>query len=262
MKVPGQSPSQEEPGKKYDYGDLLKYGQVALAAYRKYETDSASIEGLKELHHQKQSYISVESVAYYDQEHNEIIIGFKGTNLGNWTDIVADCELGFKNIVNLPFSSAYNYYAKAFYLKTMEIAEELGIERPRVTLTGHSLGGYIATYVAARMGVAARVFSAPAMHNISNKSLASSNILNVYREGDRVVENTGRWSQHQENLLILPGASAWIGMENHDMKIIMKKMEEGIQPVQVQLNKNVEDRQPLIVELEVLGTREGFQLDI
>jgi len=101
---------------------------------------------------------------------NEYVIAMRGTEITDWGDLVADFGI-IRRKFGVQFLNALNAYN--VYLGQARKAS--------LTITGHSLGGALAKYVAAKHGVNAVAFNAPGikgMGGLSSKH-AKATIHNV-----------------------------------------------------------------------------------
>lgn len=122
----------------------------------------------------------------------EVVIAYRGTELlgiGNsttWADIWADLHL----VAGAAPSQAY--HALAFYMAAMNVT---GVSDSNISLTGHSLGGALASIIANLVRATAVVFDpAPntdastelANHFIVSGTSGSADITRIISEGDPI----------------------------------------------------------------------------
>lgn len=174
--------------------------------------------------------LGASAVAFYDSRKKRVIIGYKGsTTISDF--LLADLGLMIKNHVN--FINPANYFmgdARKFFERVLKLVEVNGLGNPQIILTGHSLGGYIATYIGALFNLEAIVFSAPPLHQAVRKQKSYlSHVVNIYRKGDPVVEWTGKG--HHENFIIFPrGRSKNFAKRYHSLDVTIKMLEEEMEP--------------------------------
>ncbi|MDH5571446.1 MAG: hypothetical protein OEY89_06750 [Gammaproteobacteria bacterium] len=87
---------------------------------------------------------------YRNKKSAEFVIALRGTEVTDWGDIVADLAI-IKRKLSPQFIDAYHAYEA--YKRT--------IKSNKFLITGHSLGGALAKYIAARYGEKAIAFNAP-----------------------------------------------------------------------------------------------------
>ena len=97
------------------------------------------------------------AVAYKNNLTNEIVIAYRGTD-SPLDILISDGQIAF-NLKPQQASAAVNFYEKV-------LAEN---EDCSISITGHSLGGALAQYVASLKHVPATTFNAPGMLNLLNK---------------------------------------------------------------------------------------------
>jgi hypothetical protein len=135
------------------------------------------------------------AVALKNDQEKIILIAYKGTDPTNAYDIRADIELMASNITNGSVLANYVQSAYNFYNGIKKNSE---YKDYKIILTGHSLGGFIATQIAVRTGELARIFSSPSNFLTAKKfNIAASfasvgylplpNVINFARSWDPVV---------------------------------------------------------------------------
>ena len=160
------------------------------------------------------------SVGLLSNDGKYIIISFRGTS--SLLDVKTDINLMMQNINNGELISDYISQGYKFY-------RILKQKYPNATviLTGHSLGGYIASIIAMKSGEIARVFSSPANYIINNKNL----FANVANTMDPVVNLSGR---HVSSEIFFPGTSDLLA--NHKLKTLIEAIRAETRPTNVYLN--------------------------
>jgi putative lipase involved disintegration of autophagic bodies len=118
-------------------------------------------------------------------------------NLKTWG--AAKCNLEIRKVAEVLA------FGERFYTGALREAKKaLNGKTPKVYVTGHSLGGYIATYVAAKNNVEASVFNAPPgaryalLSSRSNASTFDQKVNNKivnYRINDDVVSSFAGWNR-------------------------------------------------------------------
>jgi hypothetical protein len=204
---------------------VINYAQASLDAYKleeefnpekitatKYESPK-DYDRYYTLGINKSSFYAT---AYIDRgnstDKRKVIIAYKGTS--NQTDIYSDMQL---MVIN-----AFPYYAPQLssllinaFLFYDEVNNKLKADPSvkagyDITITGHSLGGFIAAVVASEKGDKARIFSSPATYIAStalspyqNSNIPMPNVINFVRYEDPVVNLSGR---HVENMVYYPAS--------------------------------------------------------
>lgn len=256
-----------ESGNDYDLSNLLPYAVASDLAYKFEKRIGKNIASsfdeqvlshqykrvIKEFHRnfverfqvilfEKQTPFNTASVAFYDVETKELIIAYKGTKPSFFMDIFADLGITsyFNDLHKITALESYKSSALSFYSKAVLRAEERGYELSEKVVTGHSLGGFLATYVTVRKNADfAKVFSAPGIHDIFDKVSRTKNVLNIYIDTDPVVEYTGLTTPHVENLLIFPYIKKG-AFSNHKLGNIIGYLNSGSALPRLKLNHEVE----------------------
>jgi len=106
-----------------------------------------------------EDFTSPEYITAINEDEEKIVIGFRGTDLTNMYDVIADTQI----LTGLAETSLPSYFPSRF--RTSEkIFKQVKEAYPDydLTLTGHSLGGTVARYLGDRYSEKAVVFSAGA----------------------------------------------------------------------------------------------------
>ncbi|MDP2976853.1 MAG: hypothetical protein Q8N45_11665, partial [Anaerolineales bacterium] len=139
--------------------ELLQYAQLAGRVYNRTPENRTPVpDGWSELNWQKDDGVSGFSAGAY-RKGNEVVISFTGTNETMWKDFaVANIPAGWG------LSSAQITQAMTFVLDTMKANPGTTI-----TLTGHSLGGGLASVMAVFFDLQATIFD-PAPFELSARN--------------------------------------------------------------------------------------------
>ncbi|MBY0202389.1 MULTISPECIES: lipase family protein [Paenibacillus] len=170
-----------------------------------------------ELHNKVSGF---DSVVFQNNQTNQIVIGYRGTEPdGNWLGIAADYETDVFDVLGgrtreledaVTDPNHHNIFKKSFIQSIKEdidwqnnqfhqaevLYEQVKSKYPdaSISLTGHSLGGGLAQYVAARQDLSAMTYSAPSVTNLlDDASLAKVNegyydkkVVNIVHPNDSV----------------------------------------------------------------------------
>lgn len=109
---------------------------------------------------------------YINRETNERVVAYRGTEVTDWADLVADVNI-VKGSMHKQFNFASDY---------------LSLNQEIDTVIGHSLGGALAKYIAAKKGLTAYAFNAPGIKGIGGLANAHANteIFNINATFDPV----------------------------------------------------------------------------
>ena len=141
-------------------GRNASYALMAQDAYQVADNGDLTPDGYALLGRQGNTNTGLAGTAYYNQETNELVISFRGTEPGV-ADFNADAQL-FLGARNPQIPDAL-----AFTEQMQQLARDRGLAVDDITYTGHSLGGGLATEVAALRSIRhnehnrAVVFEAP-----------------------------------------------------------------------------------------------------
>ncbi|MGO4530419.1 hypothetical protein AB4Z30_15155 [Paenibacillus sp. 2TAF8] len=170
-----------------------------------------------ELHNKVSGF---DSVVFQNNQTNQIVIGYRGTEPdGNWLGIAADYETDVFDVLGgrtreledaVTDPNHHNIFKKSFIQSIKDdidwqnnqfhqaevLYEQIKSKYPdaSISLTGHSLGGGLAQYVAARQDLPAMTYSAPSVTNLlDDASLAKVNegyydkkVVNIVHPNDSV----------------------------------------------------------------------------
>lgn len=187
--------------------------RAALLSGHSYRSNpSASVPpGYEILDEKLKTDSGLEAVAYRHLKTGEITIAFRGTEFEKSNDRLADLGIGVEsypvvssiasgNPLLRPFLNQGRVTlrdqlsdANAFTDEITRLANEKFPGAP-IRFTGHSLGGAIAQYEAARTGLDAHTFNAPGMAGIIEQDFgdkAPGDVYNHVRAGDLVHQATG-----------------------------------------------------------------------
>lgn len=106
-----------------------------------------------------EDYTSPEYVTAINEDEQKIVIGFRGTDVNNIYDLIADAQItaGFAETSIPSYVPSRFKSSEKVYKQVKEMYPEYDL-----TLTGHSLGGTVARYIGDRYSEKAVVFSAGA----------------------------------------------------------------------------------------------------
>lgn len=139
----------------------VDYAHLAAAAYGELNVRDTSVSGWTVVLSQKASLFNSVSATVFENAAGEIVISFRGS--ATTVDAAVDASLGYLSINNIPRMQNSLAFAQA--------VQKLYPNRD-LTITGHSLGGGIAQYVAAELNVHAVAFDpapiAPALVKSGN----------------------------------------------------------------------------------------------
>ena len=123
-------------------GQYAPYSALSMAAYN---NPGANLPPppFTELATQKNTDNGLAGAAYYNPETKELVVAFRGTEPTTWSDLKADANLLFGN------KNPQVDDGLAFANKVQQMAMKNGLPVEQITFTGHSLGGAVATEVAA-----------------------------------------------------------------------------------------------------------------
>lgn len=195
-----------------DYISDELYKEISDLAYQKNVTAGTSLteegdyaqwkviepEGAK-LHNKVSGF---DSVILHNNQTNQIVIGYRGTEPdGSWLGRAADYETDVFDVLGgrtreledaVTDPNHHNIFKKSFIQSIKDdidwennqfhqaevLYEQVKAKYPdeSISLTGHSLGGGLAQYVAARQDLSAMTYSAPSVTNLlDDASLAKVN---------------------------------------------------------------------------------------
>ncbi|MBM6595465.1 M10 family metallopeptidase C-terminal domain-containing protein [Microvirga pudoricolor] len=122
---------------------------------------------------------------------NQVIVAFEGTNLADFTKGQANRDFAAAQIladIQIYLGQEPPAYddAMSFTQDVIAAAAEQGISRENVFVTGHSLGGAQALYVAAQMGMGGETYGAPGIPSDAIPINAQSQLINYVEWGDPV----------------------------------------------------------------------------
>jgi hypothetical protein len=119
---------------------------------------------------------------------NQVVVAFEGTHLSALSDdfefVLA--QIAADGMIHLGESPAAYGDALEFTRGVLEAAETRGIAAEEVFLTGHSLGGAEAQYVAAQLGLAGETFGAPGIPAADIPAGSASELVNHVEYGDPI----------------------------------------------------------------------------
>lgn len=213
-----------------DYISDELYKEISDLAYQKNVTAGTSLteegdyaqwkviepEGAK-LHNKVSGF---DSVILHNNQTNQIVIGYRGTEPdGSWLGRAADYETDVFDVLGgrtreledaVTDPNHHNIFKKSFIQSIKDdidwennqfhqaevLYEQVKAKYPdaSISLTGHSLGGGLAQYVAARQDLSAMTYSAPSVTNLlDDASLAKVNegyydgkVVNIVQPNDSV----------------------------------------------------------------------------
>lgn len=125
-----------------------------------------------------------------DAGNGEKVIAFRGTKAGDG-DVGQDLGLNDSNAYQSEEAQFQDAKAYVDYLISSGQVSERDIMDGKVTFTGHSLGGALASYVAIEYGGQATVYSAPSCYNWltpeQKKKAKNTQITNYVRADDAII---------------------------------------------------------------------------
>ncbi|KAB8033675.1 lipase family protein [Fluviispira multicolorata] len=227
-----------------DYRFLLALAYISRFAYRtesaqqeanSYDLDSIfNRTGYKIIPYSvfKTKKANIHSVAFINHTDKVIILGYKGTS--NQIDREIDTLLMGSNLFKFQkFKQAIDE-ALQIHKDTVKLVKNIfpNYKEYKFVLTGHSLGGFYASIVAANKGLPARVFSSPATHfnsgslfNFFNifKKFQFDNVINFVRYSDPVNAFSGR---HVENRIYFYESNQINILQNHSLTAFINEVFE------------------------------------
>lgn len=110
---------------------------------------------------------------------NTVIIAYRGTVLNKWLNLTNDLEIALKRTPSFT-GQTLQYYLKSCALLT-ELRPLAQNKNLRFILTGHSLGGALAQWLAVKINLPTVAFNSPGIGNLPGINAAKTypNILNV-----------------------------------------------------------------------------------
>ncbi len=136
-------PSQPEP-RQPNLSDNVnaKYARLSDAVYQQIIPSEQIPEGYEQISTQGNTDTGLAGAAFYNNETNELVIAYRGTEMNTIEDLRADYKLARGK------SNPQTQDALAYADAVVKQAQAEGLEVDQITFTGHSLGGGIATEVA------------------------------------------------------------------------------------------------------------------
>ncbi len=131
-----------------------------------------------------------QGVAYRNLLTNEIVVAFRGTEIGESGDRIADLQIGLARIPDQYASARTFFYDNVLAQADADPSMEGG--NYSVSLTGHSLGGGIAQLLGAETGLPTTTYNAPGVADVwvnqpgGAAGTSYSNITNINTAGDIV----------------------------------------------------------------------------
>ena len=244
-----------------DYKKLTYFAKIAELAYDYSHSPSAPTT-----HNVVGSIIDVgpskaTAIAVLSDDEKYLIISCRGTD--NCIDIETDAELYLQNIIEGGMMKDHIAECYQFYIDILK-----DYPHAKVILTGHSLGGYIASMIALKTGEIARVFSSPANYILNRRSNLMSdcfslldrnyipmpNVVNFARCLDPIVDLSGR---HVCSEIYFPEESSRNLGENHKLLPFITALENKAVPKFVFLNPDMElfdkNDDPITLQLNYHG---------
>lgn len=134
-----------------------------------------------------------------------VIVAFRGTELTDWGDIKTDVD-SFLGGKPEQYQGAINF---------VEQLQKDGLQGvTNIKLTGHSLGGGLASYVAIHNGLPAAVFNAAGLGRELRKNVAKDmDIANIVRNIDVVGDPVSALGGQVGRIYELPIPTSWIGKD-------------------------------------------------
>ncbi|WP_186646533.1 lipase family protein [Fluviispira vulneris] len=239
---------------KLNYKDVLDYRFLLALIYVShfaYRTESGQKEADKEFNPYDLDYIynktgykiipysvfktkkaNIHSVAFINHIDKVIILGYKGTS--NQIDIKIDAQLMGSNVFQFQKFKQAIKEALQTHKDTVKLVKNIypNYKEYKFVLTGHSLGGFYASIVAANKGLPARVFSSPSTHfnsgslfNLFNifKKYQFDNVINFVRYSDPVNAFSGR---HVENRVYFYQSNQVNILQNHSLIAFINEIFE------------------------------------
>jgi len=202
-----------------------------LAKLSKMTYDSTAVvyrDWYKKRHFGHSSGLGFYAELYFNHKKRDVVLAIRGTDMGgedaDWSDILSDVQIG------LGQSPSQLIKAKDAYAAVKSIAKDEFRDNYNFYLTGHSLGGGLATILSARNGGKPTVtFNAPSamrsfiggylFNSIGNYHLArlnTDNILHIRASGDMVSWLNGRHIGKVDDIYINHwGDSKMLGASRH-----------------------------------------------
>jgi len=152
---------------------MVKYVDYVRLSEDVYNKKSKILSGVWKRKEERENKTSGFYAAVYENSNTgESVIVFRGTEVTDWNDIVADIQI-VKSKLHKQFADALSFLRNNSYVSI---------------LLGHSLGGALAKYVAAKKGLTAYAFNAPGIKGIGGLANAHANaeIFNINATFDPV----------------------------------------------------------------------------
>ena len=146
------------------------------------------------------------------QRDNQVIIAFRGTQLDDWDDIKTDVE-------NFLGGNPQQYQDAIDFVDTFQQNCPSGVDKDKIILVGHSLGGGLASYVALKNQLFAWVFNAAGLGTglrvkIGENIDLQNMVRNIDVDGDPVSDlcnKQGSKGSQIGMIYTLPIPKSWIG---------------------------------------------------
>ncbi len=129
----------------------------------------ANVEGWKVVQpYQKGSFAAV---TFVSKDEKEVVIAYRGTDelFSLNSDAITDLKMKFNNLDDT-YTQAINYYNEISTLITGKY------NNANIVITGHSLGGALASYVSMAYGITAYTYSSPSVTKATIACFASKNL--------------------------------------------------------------------------------------
>ena len=177
-----------------------EWGELSKSQYNHYKNYLPTImpKGYTVIQESINDFYSIRSIAFYNKTKNQVIVSYRGSSnhLGEFDkeNLISDFFILISNFLKTPNYLNIIKNSKSFYL---EIKKKY--PTAQFILTGHSLGGYLASMIAYEEGEIARVFSSPATYKTAgllslfySHQYTMKNAINFLRDNDYPVLWTGR----------------------------------------------------------------------
>lgn len=145
--------------------------------------------------------------AYHNPTTNTLIIVSRGTEPDSWKDWQTNNQM-LDNELPKAFEVANNYY--------LQVTTQFSTNNPTIICDGHSMGGTISQFLAAKYGVQAYTFDA-----FGAKSMLEANNIDISTAQDNIVnfvtetDVTGNSSDHVGQTLYVPGPELDCGIAQY-----------------------------------------------